>query len=130
MPPRGQKMSKESREKMRRAHLGVSLSREHAKAIGAANTIPLQNRFWNRVKKIKGGCWLWLGAKDARGYGRVGADQAEGGGTRLSHRVAYELTHGKIESSLFVCHSCDNPSCCNPKHLFVGTALDNNRDMY
>jgi hypothetical protein len=81
-------------------------------------------RFWSRVDTSAGpeACWTWRGR--AHPYG---AFDALGRGFR-SHRVAYELSTGKDPGDLLVCHSCDNPPCCNPNHLFVGTHLDNNRD--
>jgi hypothetical protein len=92
-----------------------------------------EERFWLYVRK--GGtddCWPWIGpiAKSRRGYGRF----KRGGrvvGSEQSHRLAWEFTHGaKPPPDLFVCHRCDNPPCCNPAHLFLGTAKENNHDMW
>lgn len=47
-----------------------------------------------------------------------------------THRLAWQLANGPIPIGMFVCHHCDNPPCCNPEHLFLGTALDNNRDRH
>jgi len=77
--------------------------------------------FWSRVK---GGsdfdCWPWQGRSTDFGYGRFGRDMA--------HRVAYELINGPIPENALIRHRCDNPACCNPKHLEPGTHLDNSRD--
>lgn len=70
-------------------------------------------------------CWEWQGTRmKTRGYGRISIR----GVLYAAHRLAYEMAKGPIPADLFVCHSCDNPPCCNPAHLFLGTALDNNRD--
>lgn len=69
-------------------------------------------------------CWPWLGFTDAKGYGRIKVNNANYG----THRLAYELATGRAPGDLFVCHHCDNPPCCNPAHLFLGTTLDNIRD--
>lgn len=80
--------------------------------------------FWSYVgPPAATGCREWQGAIGIKGYGRVG-----GGGK--AHRAAWELTNGPIPDGLCVLHRCDNPPCCEPAHLFLGTKADNNRDMY
>ena len=83
--------------------------------------------FWSRVALAnKDDCWNWAGARTDRGYGVY----APLPGVLLrAHRVAYALHNGGIDDSMFVCHHCDNPSCCNPHHLFLGTPKDNVDDM-
>ena len=74
---------------------------------------------------IKGeGCWMWTGAKGKRGYGLVG-NMYE----RNAHRVSYNIHIGVIPPSMEICHTCDNPECTNPEHLFLGTRKDNIQDM-
>lgn len=70
-----------------------------------------------------GPCWEWQGAKNARGYGVIRCE----GRTVLAHRFAWMIANGA--ASACVLHRCDNPSCCNPAHLFLGTRADNVRDM-
>ena len=82
--------------------------------------------FWAHVEKTEGGCWPWRGAS-IRGYGRFNSRGL--GRQGYSHRWAYEFTHGPIPDGLHVLHRCDNPPCCNPAHLFLGTHLDNVADM-
>lgn len=69
------------------------------------------------------GCWLWLGTKNAEGYGVTNLMAVSG--DRLAHRISYHLNHGPILNGLVICHHCDNPSCVNPSHLYMGTAKNN-----
>lgn len=87
---------------------------------------PISERFWSHVDRTSE-CWLWTGAKDAKGYGRF--QRGRGEGTISAHRWAWMETHGPIPSTCFLCHSCDTPACVRLDHLFVGDAFANMQDM-
>jgi len=91
-----------------------------------------QAGFWMRAGRSadEDACWLWTGATCGPGYGRLKI----GGRVYSAHRVAYELANGAIPPTpghhgALVMHSCDNPRCCNPRHLKLGTSRENARDM-
>jgi len=80
----------------------------------------------NVIHDPKTNCMMWRGAAGRAGYGTIGLP---GLGSYPVHRLSFELFHAPIPDGMFVCHSCDNPSCINPDHLWLGTSADNNRDM-
>lgn len=87
----------------------------------------LERRYWPKVGKgAADACWLWLTkAKHPYGYGRMTA----GRGVNLkAHQIGWALANGPIPAGKFVLHRCDNPSCSNPSHLFLGDQTDNMRD--
>lgn len=82
-------------------------------------------KFWAKID-VKGEdeCWEWLAKKDRDGYGRITFNGKKDG----CHRIAWMLKNGDIPKGLLACHTCDNPSCCNPSHLWIGTIKDNMQD--
>ncbi len=96
---------------------------------------PAQERFREKVnvngpvpKHVPGlgPCWVWTAAKDENGYGKFGI--GVGNCIVSAHRYAWIMIYGEVPMGLGVLHKCDNPSCVNIKHLFLGTQADNARD--
>ena len=87
----------------------------------------LLERLLNKIEIDKTtDCWIWQGGKNNIGYGMIRDDDK----MRTTHRVSYEEHICKIPTGLCVCHTCDNPLCCNPKHLWLGTMKQNMNDMH
>lgn len=88
---------------------------------------PFVARFWAKVQEAPSGCWNWTGSTSGRfGYGHIRTSKRN---TENCHRISWMMANGDIPDGFCVLHRCDNPSCVNPAHLFLGTYLDNNRDM-
>ena len=93
---------------------------------GMFRGLPAEQRFQMQFKKTET-CWVWTSNRDRYGYGRFhGA--VDGVLTKFAHRYSYMLHRGPIPNGMLVCHSCDNPPCVNPDHLFLGSEEDNMRD--
>ena len=94
-------------------------------------TVPLAERFWDKVDRSAGldSCWLWTGPRNrADGYGSLSRGSRDAGHV-YAHRLSWEIHHGPTPAGLLVLHHCDNPPCVNYTHLFLGTQADNLRDM-
>jgi hypothetical protein len=86
----------------------------------------IEERFWSKVNKLgEDECWEWIGALSG-GYGAFKYNKGS-----IAHRYSYMLHNNlqEIPKDMCICHKCDDPSCVNPKHLFIGTPKDNVRDM-
>lgn len=89
----------------------------------------LFRRFWNSVDVRKPDeCWEWKKSRTERGYGKLEYVKDGKAKTIGAHKMAYMLTYGSVPEDLLICHTCDNPPCCNPFHIFAGTNQDNRDD--
>lgn len=85
----------------------------------------VKEKLLTKIKKLENGCWLFTGGKQSQGYGAIWDGEKQ----RRAHIVSYEIHVETIPKGLLVLHSCDNPWCVNPEHLFLGTHQDNVDDM-
>jgi hypothetical protein len=122
---KGWKQTEEAKARIAAWHRGRPMdpmvTAKAAMTLKAKN--PLEKRFWSRVE-ITEGCWLWMGWRDDDGYGFIWVN----GRNERAHRVALRLILGKEIDAENVCHTCDNPPCVRPDHLYEGTVLSNARD--
>lgn len=110
-----------------RLRIGGSSKCRNCSASKPRRKRPVEERFWLYVKKgKKNECWPWTGYADKDGYGWIKISKK----MVRANRFSYELHKGPIPEGLGICHSCDNPPCCNPAHLWPGTALDNEKDKW
>ncbi len=85
-----------------------------------------QDRFWESAERAGADeCWHWTGKLNPNGYGSM----TYAGFTHIASRLSWALANGRSPANLLVCHTCDNPPCVNPAHLFLGSHGDNVRDM-
>lgn len=115
------KQRQASEERRRRA------AKENAPAQPHKAKPSREERFWSLIDRSGGidACWIWTASLRTTGYGQFYYEET----VQAAHRVAWKIVNGSIPDGLYVLHKCDNPVCCNPTHLFVGTPKDNVEDM-
>ena len=84
----------------------------------------LPSRFWSKVN-ITSECWLWIGTTIKDGYGKF----SWGGNSVYAHRLLWESINGTIPKNMYICHTCDVRNCVKPSHIYLGTPIENAKDM-
>lgn len=99
-----------------------------SKPLAIEDCAPRAHLFWPKVLIGEDGdCWPWQAYKDLDGYGTFLVKRQGRFSKYRAHRVAYVLSGGTVATNQLLLHSCDNPSCCNPKHLSPGSCAENTR---
>lgn len=108
---------------------------DYRRARGAKPYPPFLNRLWDNIQQCHHEdlcpycCWPWLKGTSKKGYGKLGIRIQGQLVTLMVTRVVYEIWHAHpLLPHQLACHYCDNPPCCNPSHLWIGTANDNIQD--
>lgn len=121
------KCGKEFNVRKYQLKIGAGKYCSHSCAARSQKVDSLEKRFWEMVdKRGNDKCWEFTGFKNKDGYGIMSKGHSKLGS---AHRISYEMHIGIIPNGMVIMHSCDNPSCCNPAHLKIGTQNDNIQDM-
>lgn len=111
---------------------GVGDKFHSQKCAGEAKRKPFAERLWQKIAVTNDdGCWEWQGMRNEHGYGRIWDDAHDDSTVSpltYAHRAVYELTYGSLTPQDNVLHRCDNPPCCRPDHLWLGSHHDNTLD--